>query len=146
MLFDPGSHEPLVKTPWSESRARAAIAAIVVDAENAFDEEALWPAHPLDDEVTSAETLTLYLGASGVIWALDELERPARPSYGAAGREQPPPCTGATSVRTSATRRRPSSWVNPGSCSSPTVSRLRPGKKNGYWLAFGATSRTRSGS
>jgi hypothetical protein len=75
VLFDPASHEPLVKTPWSESRARAAIAAIVVDAENAFDGEALWPAHPLDDEVTSAETLTLYLGASGVIWALDELER-----------------------------------------------------------------------
>jgi hypothetical protein len=75
VLFDPPSHEPPVKTPWSESRARAAIAAIVVDAENAFDEEALWPAHPLDDEVTSAETLTLYLGVSGVIWALDELER-----------------------------------------------------------------------
>jgi len=75
VLFDPASHEPLVKTPWSESRERASIAAIVVDAENAFDEEALWPAHPLDDEITSAETLTLYLGASGVIWALDELER-----------------------------------------------------------------------
>jgi hypothetical protein len=75
VLFDPASHAPLVGTPWSESRARAAIAAIVTDAESAFDEQALWPAHPLDDEVTSAEELTLYVGASGVIWALDELER-----------------------------------------------------------------------
>ena len=75
MLFDPASHEALVDTPWSESRARAAIAAIVADAESAFDEQSLWPAHPLDDEVTSVEALTLYIGASGVVWALDELER-----------------------------------------------------------------------
>jgi hypothetical protein len=75
VLFDPASHEPLVDTPWSESRARAAIGAIVTDAESTFDEQALWPAHPLDDEVTSIEALALYLGASGVIWALDELER-----------------------------------------------------------------------
>jgi Lanthionine synthetase C-like protein len=75
VLFDPESHEPLVETPWSESRARAAIGAIVADAESAFDEQSLWPAHPLDDEVTSVEALALYIGASGVIWALDELER-----------------------------------------------------------------------
>jgi len=75
VLFDPASHEPLVETPWSESRARAAIGAIVTDAESAFDEESLWPPHPLDDEVASADALALYLGASGVIWALDELER-----------------------------------------------------------------------
>jgi hypothetical protein len=75
VLFDPASHEPLVGTPWSESRAQAAIGAIVTDAESTFDEQALWPAHALDEEVTPAEALALYLGASGVIWALDELER-----------------------------------------------------------------------
>jgi Lanthionine synthetase C-like protein len=75
VLFDPASHEPLVKTPWSESRARAAIGAIVADAESTFDEQELWPAHPLDEEVAPAEALALYIGASGVIWALDELER-----------------------------------------------------------------------
>jgi hypothetical protein len=75
VLFDPASHEPLVETPWSESRARAAIGAIVADAESTFDEQALWPAHPLDEEVAPAEALALYIGASGVIWALDELER-----------------------------------------------------------------------
>ena len=50
MLFDPASHEPLVDTPWSESRARAAIAAIVVDTEGGFDEQTLWCAHPLDED------------------------------------------------------------------------------------------------
>ncbi|HEY8235386.1 MAG TPA: hypothetical protein VIF85_02010, partial [Gaiellaceae bacterium] len=76
MLFEPASHEPLVDTPWSESRAWAAIAAIVVDTESAFDEQALWPAHPLDEDGDHLPPLaSLYLGASGVIWALDELER-----------------------------------------------------------------------
>jgi Lanthionine synthetase C-like protein len=76
VLFDPASHEPLVETPWSEPAARAAIVAIVADAESAFDDEALWPAHPLDEDGEPLRSPTsLYLGASGVIWALDELER-----------------------------------------------------------------------
>ena len=50
MLFEPASHEPLLETPWSEAQARAAIAAIVADAESAFDGQALWPAHPLDED------------------------------------------------------------------------------------------------
>ena len=48
------------------------VAAIVADAEAAFDGER-WPAHPLDDEVTESETRTLYLGASGMAWALRRL-------------------------------------------------------------------------
>jgi Lanthionine synthetase C-like protein len=76
VLFEPASHEPLVDTPWSEAAARAAIATIVADAESAFDAEALWPAHPLDENGEPLRSPTsLYLGASGVIWALDELER-----------------------------------------------------------------------
>ena len=73
MLFDPPSHEPVTKAPWDEARVRAAIAAIVADADAAFDERTLWPGHPRDEV---AEPLkALYLGASGVIWALTELER-----------------------------------------------------------------------
>ena len=76
MLFDPLSHELLVDRPWSESQARAAIAAIVADVEGAFDEHALWPAHPRDEDLGPLPPLaSLYLGASGVVWALDELER-----------------------------------------------------------------------
>lgn len=76
MLFDRASHEPLTDRPWDDGRARAAIAAVVADAESAFDEDALWPAHPLDEDVGPLPSVaSLYLGASGVIWALHELER-----------------------------------------------------------------------
>jgi hypothetical protein len=76
MLFDPAVHEPLTDRPWTESGARAAIGAIAADAEAAFDANALWPAHPLDLEGGPLPAVaSLYLGASGVIWALDELAR-----------------------------------------------------------------------
>ncbi len=76
MLFDPASHEPLTERPWDELRARAAIAAVVADAEDAFDDTRLWPAHPLDEEGSPLPPVaSLYLGASGVIWALHRLEQ-----------------------------------------------------------------------
>jgi Lanthionine synthetase C-like protein len=76
VLFDTAAHEPLTATPWSEARVRAAIAAIVADAEGTFDPNALWPAHRLDeDEGPLPAVASLYLGAGGVIWALDELAR-----------------------------------------------------------------------
>src|SRR6266540_3156648 len=48
VLYDPEAHEPLEERPWEESRARRAILEIVTDAEEAFDRERLWPAHPND--------------------------------------------------------------------------------------------------
>ena len=76
MLYDPPSHEPLTDRPWDEDRVRAAIAAIVAETESAFDEAELWPAHPRDlDDGPLPAVSSLYLGASGVIWALHELER-----------------------------------------------------------------------
>ena len=76
MLFDPSSHEPLTGLPWGEGRVRAAIADIAARTEAAFDEEALWPAHPLDFEDGPLERVkSLYLGAAGVIWSLHELVR-----------------------------------------------------------------------
>jgi hypothetical protein len=78
-LYSPTSHEPLTQQRWSESRARAAIAEIVADAEEAFHPEHLWPPHPLDEDESDDEPLSplacLYLGASGVVWALAALER-----------------------------------------------------------------------
>jgi hypothetical protein len=80
-LIDPAAHEPPSGAPWSEPAARAAIAAIVADAERAFDERNLWPGHPRDG-ATPAEAsgeqpglASLYYGAAGVIWALHELQR-----------------------------------------------------------------------
>lgn len=69
-LWRPSEHEPLAGTEWDERRARVAMAAIVADAEAAWDGQR-WPWHPrdgVDDGSTS-----VYMGAAGVIWALHEL-------------------------------------------------------------------------
>jgi hypothetical protein len=76
VLYDGPSHEPLAGRDWSDGAARTAIAAIVADAEEAFDPGTLWPAHPLDEEGGALRSpVGLYLGAGGVIWALDALAR-----------------------------------------------------------------------
>jgi hypothetical protein len=75
MLFDPAAHEPLTERPWDEAAVRDAVAAIVADAESAFEPDRLWPMHPREDEEESAPFTTLYLGASGVVWALERLAR-----------------------------------------------------------------------
>ena len=79
MLFDPDRHEALADTPWSESRAREAIASIVRDLERSRLAEGHWPVHPLDAEpgelVPGTGFKNLYLGSAGVLWALWTLGR-----------------------------------------------------------------------
>jgi len=76
MLWDPDRHEPLTGDPWDAEVARAGIRALAADAEAAFDEATLWPAHPLDGPADGGGPATsLYCGASGVAWALDQLHR-----------------------------------------------------------------------
>jgi hypothetical protein len=77
-LVDPDAHEPVTDAPWDAARARTAVAAIASETEASFDPDGLWPPHPLDeedDEPPLARVASLYLGASGVIWALHALER-----------------------------------------------------------------------
>jgi hypothetical protein len=74
VLFTPEVHEALVDEPWRSDRARAAIAAIVADAESAFDDG--WTLHPLDAEPgddPGTRFRTVYLGGAGVVGALDSL-------------------------------------------------------------------------
>ncbi len=74
MLFSPEAHEPLADEPWSADSVRAAIAAIVADAESAFDDG--WPMHPLDAEdgdEPGARFRTMYIGGAGVVAALHRL-------------------------------------------------------------------------
>jgi hypothetical protein len=72
VLFSPDAHQPLTDTPWSAERARAAIAAIVDEAEAAFDDG--WPVHPLDDEEhTPRRPRTMYFGGAGIVAALHRL-------------------------------------------------------------------------
>jgi Lanthionine synthetase C-like protein len=74
-LFAPARHVPLTGDPWSEARARAALAGIVADIEGAYGgEEELWPNHPNDlDDDPDLPFRTVYMGAAGVVWALARL-------------------------------------------------------------------------
>jgi hypothetical protein len=74
VLFDASAHEPLTVRAWDPAAAGRAITAIAADAEAAFDPDALWPPHPVDEVRDDESLCTLYLGASGVIWALRRLE------------------------------------------------------------------------
>ncbi len=69
MLFEPERHEPLRERAWDETRARDAIRRIVAEAEVAFAPGDFWPVHPLDGRAS----VSLYMGAAGVIWAIDHL-------------------------------------------------------------------------
>jgi hypothetical protein len=75
VLYDPARFEPLIDEPWDAARVDDAIAAIVADADATFDLEALWPAHEWDGWDEPLPLKTLYVGAAGVIWALDALRR-----------------------------------------------------------------------
>jgi lantibiotic modifying enzyme len=75
VLYDRAQFEPLIDEPWVPARVEDAIAAIVSDAEGAFDADALWPAHEWDGWEESLPLKSLYVGAAGVIWALDALRR-----------------------------------------------------------------------
>jgi hypothetical protein len=73
MLYDPSTFEPLIDEPWDEARARDGIAAIVADADAAFDLDELWPAHEWDGYKAALPLKNLYVGAAGMIFALDDL-------------------------------------------------------------------------
>ena len=60
---------------WEERRIRASIAAVVADADAAFSPDALWPADEWDGWRTPLPLTSLYVGAAGVLWALDALRR-----------------------------------------------------------------------
>ncbi len=73
-MLDPARHVPLEELSWSAESARSAIEEIVDDALSHFDEENFWPAHPQEDGMHDGNA-SFYVGATGVIWALDYLQR-----------------------------------------------------------------------
>jgi Lanthionine synthetase C-like protein len=75
MLFTPERHEPIGAHPYSDAEARAAIATIAARAERELDRATgLWPRDPSDIEtVGEGRAASLYWGAAGIAWALDEL-------------------------------------------------------------------------
>jgi lantibiotic modifying enzyme len=75
MLYEPTRFDALIDEAWVPARVEDAIAAIVADADTAFDATALWPAHDWDARGKPLPLSGLYVGAAGVIWALDELRK-----------------------------------------------------------------------
>jgi hypothetical protein len=74
MLFDARAHEPLLDAAWRPAEVEAAIRTIAHDAEAALRDRDWWPWHPLDVEDDDPDVVHgIYLGASGVLWALDRL-------------------------------------------------------------------------
>jgi hypothetical protein len=76
VLYRPEAFEPLTDRAWDEARVRKAIGAIVRDADDALrGPKLLWRAHAWDGWHGTSPMKNLYVGASGVLWALDELRR-----------------------------------------------------------------------
>ena len=75
MLHEPTAFDALIDEPWVPARVEDAIAEIVADADAAFDPTALWPAHQWDAREKPLPLSGLYVGATGVIWALDQLRK-----------------------------------------------------------------------
>jgi lantibiotic modifying enzyme len=76
VLYTAEAFEPLVERSWDEGRARDAIREIVADTDGALrGGQLLWRAHDWDSWHATSPMKNLYVGAAGVIWALDALRR-----------------------------------------------------------------------
>jgi lantibiotic modifying enzyme len=75
VLYEPAQFEPLTDELWDPARIVDTIATIVADVDATFDSAALWPAHEWDGWEEPLPLKTLYVGAAGVVWALDALRR-----------------------------------------------------------------------
>ena len=76
MLYRPEAFEPLTDEVWDEGRIRDTIREIVTDTDKAFrGPKLLWRADDWDRWQATSPMKNLYVGAAGVLWALDELRR-----------------------------------------------------------------------
>jgi lantibiotic modifying enzyme len=76
VLYRPDAYEPLTGTQWDEGRVRDAIRAIVADTDAAMrGPKLMWRAHRWDGWNATSPMKNLYVGAAGVLWALDQLGR-----------------------------------------------------------------------
>ena len=73
-MIEPSRHVPLRLEPWNQGEAVQAIDEIVGDALAHFGGDQFWPAHPLDGGKNDGHS-SIYVGAAGVIWALEYLKR-----------------------------------------------------------------------
>jgi hypothetical protein len=75
-LYRPDAFEPLLEDGWNDDRARVAIREIVADTEAGFRGPTLmWRANDWDGWHGTSPMKNLYVGAAGVVWALERLRR-----------------------------------------------------------------------
>ena len=73
--FDPDQHEPLTRSKWDEPRIRNGIERIVASTLETFEPGRFWPRSEHDDYGRPVERdRALWLGAAGVLWALERLD------------------------------------------------------------------------
>jgi hypothetical protein len=76
MLYRPDAFERLTETEWKEDRVRDAIRAVVAQTDAELrGPRLLWRAHEWDSWRATSPMKNLYVGAAGVLWALDQLRR-----------------------------------------------------------------------
>ncbi len=76
VLYRADAFEPLTDEPWDAERVRGRIREIVADTDDALrGPKLLWRADPWDGWHGTSPMKNLYVGAAGVLWALDELRR-----------------------------------------------------------------------
>jgi lantibiotic modifying enzyme len=76
VLYRREAFEPLTDEAWDETRVREAIRRIVEDADEQLrGPRLLWPADDWDGWRSTSPMKNLYVGAAGVLWALDQLRK-----------------------------------------------------------------------
>ena len=76
VLYRAEAFEPLTDAPWDEERVREGIREIVAETDAALrGPKLLWRAHPWDRWQATSPMKNLYVGAAGVLLALDLLRR-----------------------------------------------------------------------
>jgi hypothetical protein len=76
VLYRPEAFERFTDRSWDDGRVRAAIRMLVSDADGAWrGPRLLWRADAWDGWHSTSPMKSLYVGAVGVVWALDELRR-----------------------------------------------------------------------
>ena len=73
-MIEPSRHVSLRPAPWDQDAAAQAVDEIVADALDHFGGDRFWPAHALDGGIRDGHS-SIYVGAAGVIWALEYLRR-----------------------------------------------------------------------
>jgi hypothetical protein len=76
MLYRHEAFDPLTETQWDEHRVRDAIGTIVAATDAGMrGPKLMWRAHDWDGWNATSPMKNLYVGAAGVLWALDQLRR-----------------------------------------------------------------------